>query len=950
MAAAAAAPAADPPPKRPLGTPANLPALLRSFSVHPGFKLELVAAEPLVVDPVAMAFDENGRLFVVEMRPHPGRTNAFRGRIRLLEDQDGDGTFDVSSVYADELDNPSAIVCYDGGVFVGAGTEILYLKDSHHDGNADVRRVVVSRHGTPNSLVDGRYAFTSLVWGLDNWIHVATAGTGGEVLLGEAPGSVLTLEDGDFAFDPRRGRLRGEGGAGAGGLALDSLGRKFVTEPRHPYSLVMTEPRYAPDLPAYERPPTLQPLAQGGYPTPLYPHPGRGAGAPAARGAARPEPAPACFTAAGGPAIYRGTLFGPGYAEDVFVPDAAAGVVHRAKLQAAGPGLVAVRAPEEAQAEFLAGGDPAFQPVQVVAGPEGALYIADFARPGPGGPRGRIYRIVPARFEQPEPWAIGELSTPELVTCLRHTDGWDRDTAARLLYERQDRAAVGPLGKLVFTPGGPWWSRLHALRALEGIGALAPGHVQRGLADPDERVRAQAVLLTENFLGTNAVVPALLADSLTRLGDDPSVRVRYQLACTLGLVREPDPAPALLTILGHDPASAWVQGAVAGAAGAGPAAVPVFAAAANNEELRRSPTGLDFLSRLTRMIGGRGRPPEIAQTLAVIGGQADAAVAFRLFLELDQALLMATNSLELADPGGARGAIFARARRVAADGQAPDATRTAAFEVLGLGDAATAGDFLLPFIFAAPPPDWEAAAIAALGRIPDDRLAAACFQRWAFLTPTARRELVGILLNRPDRTKLLLAGIRDGRIPRAFLTAGELRFLGNHPDPDVAEAARKLLGPPPPAAPVGAPAGYAGAADLPGNARHGRELFQARCAKCHRFGPEGGAAALELAPVGGRNRATLLTGILDSQSAASPLHPQAMLRTRSHGTVGGLVLRQTTNSIVLREARGQVRVIPRHAVQFQANLAGDSPHEALAAGLGVGDLADLLEFLVRANP
>src|SRR5258707_196141 len=128
---------------------------LGSFQIKPGFRIELVAAEPMVVAPVAMAFDEDGRLFVAEMRDYPDRReeNPHLGRIRLLEDTDSDGVFDASTVYADNIAWPSAVACFGGGVFVAAAPEIIYLKDSHKDGASDIRRVVFKGFGGRRSAL-----------------------------------------------------------------------------------------------------------------------------------------------------------------------------------------------------------------------------------------------------------------------------------------------------------------------------------------------------------------------------------------------------------------------------------------------------------------------------------------------------------------------------------------------------------------------------------------------------------------------------------------------------------------------------------------------------------------------------------------------------------------------------------------------------------------------------
>src|SRR5688572_2332188 len=115
---------------------------LSTFQVKPGFRLDLVAAEPLVMDPIAMSFDENGRLYVIEMRDYSERRDERLGRVRLLEDTDGNGVFDKSTVFADGFPWPTAVVCFDGGVFVGASPDILYLRDTNGDKVADERRVI----------------------------------------------------------------------------------------------------------------------------------------------------------------------------------------------------------------------------------------------------------------------------------------------------------------------------------------------------------------------------------------------------------------------------------------------------------------------------------------------------------------------------------------------------------------------------------------------------------------------------------------------------------------------------------------------------------------------------------------------------------------------------------------------------------------------------------------
>ena len=935
----------------PLGTPANLNTLLKSFQIHPGFRLELVAAEPLVMDPIAMAFDESGRLFVIESRASTGKNGSHRGRIRLLEDQDGDGSFDVSSIYADDLESPSALIYFDGGIFVAAGPEILYLKDSQRDGHADIRRVVLTDYAPTANKVNGQISFTGFAWGLDNRIHVATAGTGGDILTGTTPGNGVTLSEGNFSFDPRDFRIQSEGGSGPTGICFDSRGRKFVGSANDHIALVMNESRYAARNPWLEAPPSLLAIAKDGRATPLFARrPVANAGQSRRPATAIPAATTTYFSAAGGLMIYRGNLFGPDYSENAFVTDAVAGIIHRDKLRLNGLELVAERTADEGGIEFLAGSDPTFQPVQVINGPEGALYLADFTRPvTPGAaPHGRIYRIVPARFEQPDPWPMGELTTAELVACFRHTDGWDRETAARLLYERQDPAAVGPLGRLIFDPKSPGWARMYALRALDGLHRLTPQHVIHGLADPDERVRIHALQLAERFLVSPGPTPPGLADSITALGDDPSIRVRHQAACTLGLLRDPRQIAALVTILGHDPANAWVQSAVAIAAGAG--AADVLSAAAPNPALRSAAAVGDFLANLARTVGHRNQPGELARTLSTVANIPESEVAFRLVLGLDEVLREANNSLSQADSQGILGALFNRAKNVVVNESAGEGARLAAIRVLGLGGYPVAGDFLLGLVYTSQSPGLTVAAIQSLGNWNDERVSASLLARWPFLSPAARRATVGILLNWPARTQTLLAGFQSGQFTRDLLASPDLRFLVQHPDPALRQQARQLFGDGRNTSPAGLVARYLPAATMPGNAAHGRELYRERCASCHRIGSQGDRLGLDLAAAVRNGRSTLVTNILDPERFLSPGRASSCVVMRDGETLTGFIVRQSATSLSLRKSTGELRVLSRHLITSVTTLGGSSMPEGLASGWRASDLADLLEFLVTATP
>ena len=544
---------------------------LAHFRLDPGLAIELVACEPEVVDPIAIRFDEDGRLWVVEMRdyPHgPKPGEPATSQIRVLSDEDGDGRYETSRVFAEGLLFPTGLQPWRGGVFVTLAGEVAYLADSDGDGRADRRETWFRGFTQENPQLRANHPRL----GLDGRIYVANGLRGGVVVGARvADAKPISISGMDFAFDPLTGEAEAVSGNGQFGMAMDDFGNRFVCNNREPLNHVVLENRYLARNPLLAVGAVVSHVAAAGEASRVY---------PLANAWTTSNLHAGQFTAACGVEIYRGDALGEPYYGNAFICEPTGSLVHREIVEPRGATFVSHRASETG--EFLATPDGWFRPVNLETGPDGALYVVDMYRaviehPGYmpselqqradlrlGDDRGRIYRVVrvdaKARSADQAKPRLSKAATAELVAMLTRRNSWWRETAARLLLQRQDKTVHGDLEQLAQSAAEPA-TRVAALAIVKGLGVLDDELLVKSLRDKHPRVREQAVVLAEPRL-LSGDHDSLLRGPLFALASDPDAKVRFRVALAWG-GRTGSDAVAALSLVAVAAVDPWTIDAIA---------------------------------------------------------------------------------------------------------------------------------------------------------------------------------------------------------------------------------------------------------------------------------------------------------------------------------------------------------------------------------------------------
>lgn len=975
--------------------PASTPALSpeeaqRKFTLPEGFEIRLFASEPEVVNPVAMTWDERGRLWVVELYEYPLGAKAGeapRDRIKILEDTDADGHADKVTVWADGLNLATGLLLGHGGAYVGQAPHLLFLKDTDGDGRADVREVVKTGFG----MEDRHELLNGFTWGPDGQMYM-THGVFTRSTVKDPNGNTadpVLLTAGVARMNPatKKFEVYAEGTSNPWGVDFDRVGNAFV-------SACVIEHLFH--------------LAPGG----IY---DRQAGTPPNPYAYQSLPAindhPHHMAAYAGIQVYQGDQFSADNQGTILQGNIHDNAVHQDVLKPNGSSFIASK-----WRDLVRANDGWFMPVSTQVGPDGAVWIMDWydrypcyqnANADPAGvdrEHGRIWRVVytggvkgkPVPSRPSPSMDLAKLESPALVELLAAANVWQRRTAQRLLDERRDPKSQAPLLQLFAQGGGtpapgaaphaaPLDARLAALWTLHGSGFLTEEVLAKAAEDAEAGIRLWAArLIGERQVASEAelaLLRKLAADA------DPSVRLAVAVACRqftsgqLTVNRPPtkpgvDVGPVIAALVrssadGRDPVVPFMiwQAAQPLAAVAPDAALGWLAE--NGPGLM--PLSGQLSAKAMRLLCDLGGAPSVDRAVAfieqvlpnspslaasalegLIQGQAGKALQPSKPTAEFIAKLTGSDQPTLKELGQKLGTLWGDAAALQAvlarvrDATAPPAERGRAIRSVRQNKTEDTRSTLLALLARDVPEEVQLEAISALGEVGGEAVSDALLQHWNDLSPTARRAAAGTMASRRRWALPLLAKVKSGALSASDFGAPVIRALVQNQDERVREEAKAAIGKfrestADKAKLIAAKRAVALAGEPDREA--GREIARKTCFVCHKLHGEGAEVGPDLTGVGRSSLDALLANVIDPNQVVGAGYEQVEVETRDDRVIAGRLVENTANRVRLLLQGPKEEVVAKSDIRSQRTLETSVMPEGLEQ-MPDADFRNLIWFLL----
>ena len=935
-----------------------------SIYVPDGYTVDLVAAEPQVFDPVAFDWDVAGNLWVVEMADYPlglGDSNASGGRIRKLEDRDGDSRYETSSLFASGLNFPTGILTWREGIIVTAAPDIVFLQDTTGDGKADTREVLLS------GLTQGNQQLRAngLRWGLDNWVYVAAGGHHGNYgletkILSLRTGTETKIGSRDFRFRPDTGELEPQSGPTQFGRNRDNWGRWFGTQNSHPLWHYTLPDHYLKRNP-YLAVPDGRVHVLGKANPPVY---------PASRLQKRYHnfQQSGRYTSACSGMIYRDTQLFSGDATNGFVCEPFQNLVQWIELKPDGVSFTGKQQSAPNMPDFFASDDRWCRPVMARTGPDGGLWVADMYRymiehPDwlpekgkqellpfyrKGDDRGRIYRVRKTSVPKGNVPSLQALDTKALVDELNSSNGWVRDKAQQLLLWRDDPVAI-PLLKMMATNSSIPLARLHALCTLDGLDNLSSELVTRALKDAHPGVRENALRMAESRW-----TPRLQKEALN-LVTDSNARIRQQLAFTLGAFPESlEVGKGLNELLLNNSDDVLIRTAALSSA------LPHQTCLINELLASNHPALPKLRISIAEMALASGNKKALAQLVNPLFKKAYSNLSSHLADECAQLLSLLkrhnttiqtlcvdASSSELIALDSNYSALVGKARSILADSQSTSDKQIAA--AILLTSSIADQKLVLHYVSTQITPDTSQKKLETIVRVMsqmhEPEVADLLLGVWADMPTKIRAQIMVVLLSRIEWTQQLLQAISQGEVLGEQLAPVHRARLMNHTEPSIKTLALTLLKQHNKTERSKVVEQFAPALSLNGEASKGQIKYAELCASCHKFGAKGFDIGPDLSTVSEHPTEKLLANILDPNLDIQPGYHAYNCELNNGDLLFGLITSENATSITLKMPGDVSKTLLRSEIKSIESSSMSMMPEGWEESLNHQDMANLIAFL-----
>jgi putative heme-binding domain-containing protein len=949
---------------RPPNEPYSPQEAVRKMTVPDGFTVELVASEPDIVNPIAMCFDDRGRIWITESIEYPRKSAGIgRDRVKILEGTDAAGHAEKVSTFAEGLNIPTGVAVGYGGVWVLNAPDLLLLREK--DGKEVSREVVLTGFGR----TDTHELPNSLTWGPDGWLY-GLNGVFNQCRVRSNNGKEYQFNCALWRVHPRTHEFQviSEGTSNPYGVAWDTEGSAIVEACHwandHLFHFVETGhyQRQAGTFPPFTIP--LGSITDHGHQKTAY-----------------------C-----GITFLDTDAYPPQFRERICVGNIHGGAINVDRLQRDGATYLA-----KGEADLLNGNDAWFMPVALKIGPDGCLYVLDWydryhcsqdaARDPEGVDRlkGRLYRLRYQNSPRAPRIDLANESNNQLIARLASGNIYFRETAQRILTERLGTARPelsAKLESLVLSPAAmaaQRKARLHALWVLIGGGVLDPAFHLKLLTHSDPAYRAWAVRAAGNYGQVSADIRQKIAD----LAADPSPDVQLQVAIASRKIKGFDALPVLYDVLAHCgqdkliPSIAWnnlqplletESASLVSLIRSNGSWSPALAALSpriverflNNQKIdshsvaafiqfvaeRDSERARQCLSEVSSRLSGLPEPA-LSQLKAELKPLLEKLLASGSAtpLYLGAQLLAARLRLAQIDPASVR------ARFTAAE--QPEATRLEALDALiAFRDPA----FLsaLPEVFSSNSVSFNERVFAALGRVEDPKLADVLVGEYPKLRPELQPLAIDLLMQREPWARKLLDAVLAGKLPKSVLNANHLRKILESNDRDALWAVEKAFGTireerNPEREKVVAEMG-AYLREHIGDPYRGQVVFRNLCAQCHTIYGAGAKVGPDLTASGRASFEQLLSNVFDPSLVIGPGYQVTTVVTKDARNLTGLIVEDNEQRIVVRMPGEGEETVPRHNVKYTRVSKLSMMPEGIEGLLDKKDLADLFAFLALDKP